>query len=246
MTSTRHLDWPACYNVRDLGGLPTADGRETRWRAVVRSDIPSRLTHEGRQALISYGVRTLVDLREPDQTREKPSIFMTRTGSVDEPTYLNRPLESRLPRASALINKARDRADVYGIILDHYPALIARAVRTIANAKGGVLIHCEGGKDRTGIISALLLGLAGVPDEVICVDYGESQERLWPLWEQIVEQAGGEESVDFWLKPTATADMMQRTLDHLKERYSGVRDYLLHAGSTPEELGRMRARMLRE
>lgn len=246
----RNLDWPACYNVRDLGGLPTVDGGTTRWRAVIRSDIPARLTAEGRQALIDYGVRTIIDLREPNQTVEEPSIFMTPTGAANEPVYLNRQLETRQPHVSALIEKGAQRpdftrADVYNIILDHYPELFAEAMRAIASARpGGVLIHCHGGKDRTGTICALLLGLAGVPDDVIAADYAESQVCLWPLWEEIIAKVGGEENADFWLKPTATAEMMHRTLGHLNDTYGGVRAYLLSTGLAPAELAVLRARLV--
>lgn len=52
---TRTLHWPACYNVRDLGGLPTAAGCVTRWRVIIRLDIPARLTDAGQQALLDYG-----------------------------------------------------------------------------------------------------------------------------------------------------------------------------------------------
>lgn len=241
----RTLDWPTCYNVRDLGGLPTMDGGETKWRAIVRADIPARLTAEGRQALVDYGIRTILDLREPDQTQEEPSIFMRPTGAPDEPIYLNRPLETRKPHVSAQMSKSRDRAEIYCIMIDNYPELYGQAMRAIANAQsGGVLIHCHAGKDRTGTIAALLLGVAGVQDAVIAADYAESQARLWPRWEQIVDQAGGEENANPWMKPIATAEMMHKTLDHLEEKYGGVRGYLLATGLSAEELAQIRARLV--
>lgn len=241
----RTLDWPACYNARDLGGLPTTDGGKTKWRAIVRSDLPARLTAEGRQALIGYGIRTILDLREPEQTSAEPSIFMTPTGAAAEPIYLNRQLESHKPHVSTQISQAQDRADVYCIMMDNYPELYGEAMRAIANAQpGGVLIHCHAGKDRTGTISALLLGLVGVPDEVIAADYAESQARLWPLWEEIVEQAGGEAHANIWMKPVATVEMMHKVLGHLKRKYGGVREYLGSTGLHAEELAQLRARLV--
>ena len=61
--TTRHLEWEPCWNVRDLGGLPTADGGTTRWGALVRADCLGKLTADGRRALYDYGVRTVIDLR---------------------------------------------------------------------------------------------------------------------------------------------------------------------------------------
>lgn len=240
-----HLDWEACYNVRDLGGLPTASGATIRPRALNRSDLPAQLTDVGRRALLDYGVRTIIDLREPQQIEQEPSIFMTPTGAADEPSYLNRPLETRLPHVSRLIGKARNRAEVYCIMLDHYPTLMGNAVRAVAEARpGGVLIHCHGGKDRTGIVTGLLLSLAGVPDELIAADYALSQERLWPLWEEIVAEAGGEEKVGFWLKPTATAEMMHTMLEHLAGKHGGAEPYLRTAGVSDAQMGRLRQRLL--
>ena len=68
----RHLDWDGCRNVRDLGGLPAAGGRVTRWGAVVRSDSPANLTPAGWAALRAYGIRTIVDLRN-DEERSHPA-----------------------------------------------------------------------------------------------------------------------------------------------------------------------------
>src|SRR5439155_2704767 len=67
MGADRHLNWDGCFNARDLGGIATADGRETRWRAVVRSDSVHRLTATGWNALDAYGIRTIVDLQNPDE-----------------------------------------------------------------------------------------------------------------------------------------------------------------------------------
>jgi protein-tyrosine phosphatase len=63
----RHLNWDGCFNVRDLGGFRAADGRTTRWRAVVRSDSIDRLTGAGWTALREYGIRTIIDLRNDDE-----------------------------------------------------------------------------------------------------------------------------------------------------------------------------------
>ena len=71
----RRLTWEGCLNARDLGGYPTSDGRETRWRAIVRSDDPSPLTEAGRTDLLEYGVRSIVDLRMPEEVSAYPNPF---------------------------------------------------------------------------------------------------------------------------------------------------------------------------
>src|SRR5262245_14015257 len=113
----RHLAWAKCYNTRDLGGLPTVDGSETRWQAIIRSDILNRLSSEGQQALLDYGIRTIVDLRGPQEVQTEPSIFAAPTPNLRTPTYLNLPIERYNPNVSALISKAASSAEVYCLIL---------------------------------------------------------------------------------------------------------------------------------
>ena len=75
----RHLDWEGCFNVRDLGGLPAADGRRTRPGAIIRADLLGRLTSKGRRQMLAYGVRTIIDLRSPrDLAGAPPVAFLTR------------------------------------------------------------------------------------------------------------------------------------------------------------------------
>lgn len=238
----RHLAWDACYNARDLGGLPTSDGGETRWRAVIRSDLLSRLTPDGQQALGAYGVRTIIDLRGPGEVQAAPYGFVALAPGAGAPTYLNLPFERHSPYVRQLISSAETRAAIYCIVLDYYPSSITTVMRAIAKAQaGGVVVHCHSGKDRTGLIAALLLGVAGVPMDVIADDYAESQRRLWPLYEQRVAEVGSEAADT--LRPTATADTMQATLAHLERRYQSIRGYLIRAGMTETEIAQLRQRL---
>ncbi|MCI0397869.1 MAG: tyrosine-protein phosphatase [Chloroflexi bacterium] len=240
----RHLAWEGCYNARDLGGLPTVNGGETRWQAVIRSDLLGRLTAQGRQALLDYGVRTIIDLRGPQEVQEQPSAFTVPTNNLHAPTYVNLPLEKYHPPVSALINKAASRAEVYCIILDHYPDATAEVMRAIAGAPpGGVVIHCHSGTDRTGIVAALLLSLAGVPVATIAADYAESQVRLRHFYEKIAAEAGDEAKLGFWARPTATAEMMHTMLAHVNTTYGGVRDYLTKSGLSLSEIERLQNRL---
>lgn len=244
LSDDRHLDWPSCFNARDLGGLPTIDGGETQWRAIVRSDMLRRLTSDGVQALQDYGIRTVIDLRAPAEAQAEPSVFGPKAVKSDGPAYLNLPLETYEPAVSALISQAGSRDEVYCIVLDHYPAMMAAVFRAIARAQpGGVVFHCHAGKDRTGMVAALLLSLAAVPRHLIAADYALSQERLWPLYEQLVTEAGGEDKIDFWLKPTVTPQVMLTVLDHLDRVHGGVVAYLTAAGLTTTELARLRRRV---
>jgi protein tyrosine/serine phosphatase len=179
----RHLDWDGCFNVRDLGGHRTADGRQTRWGAVVRSDSPARLTEAGWASLREHGVRTIVDLRhDSERADEQPPADVDAVPvsilDFDDAAFWKR------------IEQIRDTRTFYRSVLDEYPDRFAAAATTIARAPaGGVLVHCAVGRDRTGLLTALLLSLVGVPADAIAADYAASSVRLAPLIALFAERA---------------------------------------------------------
>ena len=240
--SNRRLAWQQCYNTRDLGGLPTRDGRETRWKAVIRSDILNRLTDAGQQALLEYGVKTVIDLRSHAEVAKEPIVLIG--GHERDLDYLNLPIEKYYPHVSALISQAKSRSEAYCIILDHYPDAIVEVMRAIAQAQpGGIVIHCHAGQDRTGIVSALLLTVVGVPMEIVSADYAESQECLWPLYERTLAEATDTGDKGFWATPTATEERMNEMLEHIETRYGGAEKYLLVSGLLPEEIAQLKSRL---
>ncbi len=89
---SRRLLWDACYNAREIGGYPTADGGEIAWRRLVRTDNLSRLTAIGQAALVDYGVRTIIDLRDPSELAMEPHAFLTPSDQAGAPAYYNLPL----------------------------------------------------------------------------------------------------------------------------------------------------------
>jgi protein-tyrosine phosphatase len=239
---TRRLVWEGMLNARDLGGYRTASGRETCWGAVVRSDKLTALTPAGRETLISYGVRSIVDLRLPDEVAEQPNPFAEP--GAHGISYAN---VSFVDPAAAPQKDVTTLAEGYKRMLDRFRGEVAAVMAAIAGAPpGGVLVHCAAGKDRTGLIAALLLGLVGVDPETIAADYALSAECLRPRDEEWLRNGPGERAErEQWLRGNApTVEVMLAVLDHLTERYGGVEAYLLEVGVTPDDLARMRARLL--
>jgi protein-tyrosine phosphatase len=244
LDGTRRLAWDGCLNARDLGGYQTADGRQTRWGAVVRSDYPGRLSPAGRQALIDYGVRTIVDLRLPDELEEHPHPF-SAAGSHDV-MYAHRPFIKPGVPPPPNLDEITMLENYIGII-DQFQDSVAAVMQAIATApEGVVLVHCAIGKDRTGITCAMLLELAGVDRDTIGLDYALTDECLAPERDDWLENGPGEreEREQFLLKHMPRAEVIVAVLEHLDRRHGGTGDYLATGGVSDQDLDRLRQRLL--
>jgi protein-tyrosine phosphatase len=246
----RELAWDGCLNVRDLGGHRIGDGRETRYGAVVRADSVRQLTEAGWQTAVEYGIRTVIDLRgdeelETDPPAELP-VDVLHVPFMEENEAAFAAVEE-IARATteAAGDVATRTRDVYLVFLEHFKHNVAAALRAVARApEGGVVVHCVGGKDRTGLLTALLLHLAGVDAERIGADYALSEERLRPRHEVWLAEAETEAERERIRRISQTpAASMVGVLAELERRYGSVEDYLRSAGVTDEELELARARL---
>lgn len=239
----RVLDWQGTYNARDLGGYNTENGRETKWGRIIRSDNLIRLTEAGRRALEDHGVRTIIDLRLPQELEIDPPPFRDH-GTID---YHHLSFIHPDALDSGDLPPMERMADDYTRMLERFSDRLATIMSAIANTPAGaVLIHCHSGKDRTGVVSALLLRLAGVPIATAGEDYGLTSELLWPLDQEWLENGPGERSereADY-ARWHARAEVMVEVLERVEDRHGSVEGFLLHAGVTAEEIERLKARLL--
>ncbi len=172
--TARLLAWDGCINVRDLGGLPLADGRETNFGVAVRADSIRRLTDAGWRSLVDYGVRLAVDFRGDDELANDPP--------AEPPVEIVR---FAMPgREVPVVWEWPTMHDAYVGLLGRFQPELASAVTTVARAEAPVVIHCHGGRDRTGLACALMLRLAGVPLEAIAADHALSDESWAPYNEE--------------------------------------------------------------
>jgi protein-tyrosine phosphatase len=242
------LAWEGCLNVRDLGGLPTEDGRRTRLGAVVRADNIRKLTDEGWRALARHGVERIVDLRWPEELAEDPPrdvdvevVHVSVLGDAYDEEYV--------ARMDAHLLSVEDVADHYAFSyvdwLERYRARFGQVFAAIADADGCVVVHCMGGKDRTGVVSAVLLRLAGVRHEEIGEDYAITSVNLEPStskWIPAIEDAAERAK---WEKLRNTpADAIVRVVREIELRYGDVVSYLRAAGLSAEQVERLRERLV--
>lgn len=239
----RELHWDACWNVRDLGGFATASGRRTRWKTIVRAGNLSKLTEAGRQALIDYGVGTVIDVRDPRECAVDLDQFHETGRWAGRVNYVSEPLISEAEWAA--IRDPEVLRQGYVVTLDLSMKNIGRVMSAIARAQpGGVVVHCHAGKERTGVVAALLLALAGVPDDVIAEDYVDSDRFLRSFYEERAQvQADPEQRARILRGFVSHPDHMLVPLARLRS-FGGIDGYLRTAGVTHEEVIALRERML--
>jgi hypothetical protein len=236
--SDRHLIWEGCFNVRDLGGLSTADGGVTRRGALVRADALDKLTEAGWLALWEHGVRTVVDLRNDDELHGDAS---PRPPGL---TTIHLPLDGIEDREFWDVWQNGPQFGTplyYGPHLARFPQRSAAAVSAIARAPaGGVAYHCGGGRDRAGQITMLILALAGVPADAIAADYMLSFQRLPSLYDAHGEPDQGAELLSYLEDQGTSAEAiiveLLRDLD--------VAAHLGRAGLTEDDLAALRRRLV--
>jgi protein tyrosine/serine phosphatase len=247
MQTERHLTWDGCVNVRDLGGFDTPYG-ETRRGAVVRADTIRRLTDEGWEELVGHGVSTIVDLRmdeelEADPPAELPVEVVHVNVVAGAPPDYGKTLDAL---SDSVDTPAEKTKVVYLDFLERFGPNFVAAIRAIADAPpGGVVVHCHGGKDRTGLVVAFLLSLAGVSRDEIADDYTVSERNLserHAAWEAEAEdEQERERRAQINRCPR---EAMIGVLDELDARYGGVREFLLAQGADGDQLDRAVARLL--
>jgi protein-tyrosine phosphatase len=244
---TQALEWEGCLNVRDLGGLATEDGRLTQPGRVVRSDNVRRLTDAGWRSLAEHGVTRIVDLRWPEELAEDQPrdvdievVHVSVLGESIDDEYI--------AELDAHLDSVDDVADHYAWsyvdFLERFRDRFGRAFAAVADADGAVVVHCMGGKDRTGLVSALLLRLVGVSHETIGADYAVSAKNLEPRNIEWLASAPDELERARREKLGATpAAGMVRVLEEIESRYGDVASYLRAAGLSDEQVTRLEERL---
>lgn len=229
------LAWDGCVNVRDVGGI-------------VRADNIRLLSDEGWQALVDHGVRRVIDLRFPEELTEDAP----RDAPV-EVVHISLLGENHTDEWQQEFDAAMDRSQTaeeyltwsYLEFLERFRDRFVLAFQAIANAPGGpVVVHCMGGKDRTGLVVALALRLAGESVDDAAADYARSEVNLADRHVAWVDAAptSAERRRREMLLPTPPR-AMRSVLEELDRRYGSVEEYLRGGGLSAADIERVRARL---
>jgi protein tyrosine/serine phosphatase len=241
MAIDRTLTLAGCYNVRDLGGIPVAGGATTRVGRIVRADNLDRLEAEGWQEAVSYGIKTEIDLRAPAEvlvsSPERPRSIARKPVAV---------LDLGDADTALALYQAASMRETYSIMLSRRRAAFGAVLRAVAQSEPGIVVHCQAGRDRTGLVSALILAIAGASPEAIAEDYAESHARLAPLYQALLDIAQTIESREIALRADeCTPDLMLDLIDDVDAQYGGLVAYARGAPGVGEaDFDRIRALLL--
>ncbi|HXZ60892.1 MAG TPA: tyrosine-protein phosphatase [Steroidobacteraceae bacterium] len=233
----RRLDFPQLLNARDLGGCPTLDGGRTRWRSLLRGDDLAQLNTAGLRALADYGIETVIDLRWRAEVERHPSPIPAALPQVHyRQVSLLTPSEDEWRERSVDATKELWNC----VVLEQVRLELREVLRAIAAAAPGpLLFHCIAGKDRTGLVAALLLALAEVLPEAIAHDYALSSANLRDGYLERYAHLEPEQILAALHCPEEGAYNMLKFLAHA----GGVRAYLREIGLAGDEIAALRARL---
>lgn len=228
------LPMEKAYNVRELGGYAARGGSVTKYHQFLRTDNLTDITEEDKNFLLAYGLKAVIDLRGREETLIYPNPFREH----QEVSYINLPfITDNVLDMRAVREEGFDPAKFY-VNLVEYKEMVVQLFRYILeHADGCVLFHCQAGKDRTGILAMLLLGICGVSKEDIIANYQVSHTYLRDHVELRIRD--GLEELEY-----SRSEWIEAAYDHIIEEYGTFRKYLLSAGLKKKDIRRIRRKLV--
>ena len=242
---TRTIRLEGCLNFRDLGGYPTRHGRTVRWSQVYRSDALHLLSAADVTKLRDeLRIADVIDLRSSSEVKADG-----RGPLAAAPMRFH-----HVPLFDGVVRDRRTEgepdpvtlADRYFLLAEFAQAPIARVIVTLAETTAPAVYHCAAGKDRTGVISAILLSLLGVDDEIIVADYALTQENLDQIIDRLMASEGYQEMLSALPPDTlhAAPETMRALLERVHQKYGSMCGYAQAAGVSDATIEQLRDRLL--
>ena len=251
----RHIPYDSVFNFRDIGGYETRDGRRIRWRRLFRSGALHTMSEEeARHAHEVLGVRGILDLRRPDEIESESDDLgplVERVPWRKNFSVIPMPGDpgAGLPGpVSQMLDEVYGRGPSgprYAAYLERGASQLRDALRALTSEDTyPALVHCSAGKDRTGVVCALVMNVLGVDDETIVADYALSNLSTAKLLSMRDVQVG--EGEDVQRLYGAPPDAMSEFLVRLHETYGDARGYLRAQGLSDDELDRLATLLLED
>ncbi len=251
------IELEGAVNVRDLGDLPTEDGQKTARARLLRADNLQELSAADVAKLVrDIGVTTVVDLRSSNELAAEGPAPLDAIAGI---RHAHHPVLPEVGVSTDVIADAllaKDRLDKsrypHDPVCGHYlgyledrPDQVVGALRSIAHAQGAALVHCAAGKDRTGVVVALALTVAGVPAQAVVADYAATGERTEAIMARLRRSRLYARDIDS--KPAdlhrPRPETMTAFLEQMDARYGGTASWLTDHGFSVDDLNVLRVKL---
>lgn len=201
MIFLKHIPLEKSFNFRDMGGIPTKEGKAIRWQTLFRSDGLSLLTEKDQETLSKLGIRTVLDLRSASEHEMLPDKLPEGIEEIHCPMQEEDFNLHNLDEGAAAAFK-KSLTQTYSAMVLKTPKLLCHTLSVLTESleKGGVLFHCTAGKDRTGVLGASILHLLHCADEEIIADYQISRTYNRNGIDKIMAQMPGGEAFENAMK----------------------------------------------
>jgi protein-tyrosine phosphatase len=229
-------------NFRDLGGYLADGGRRTRWRVLFRADGLGELTESDLATIRELGIRTVVDLRSGTELEQ--GRFDVDAHPV---SFHHFPFIDELPDMETFKRSPGMLGTQYKEMLDGAGAQVVAALEVLAEPGAlPAVFHCSAGKDRTGLLSVIVLSLLGVDEPTVIADYALSGAAMERLRAKMMRKYPDNADEIAQLDEAFSADpaQMEALVDHLRERYGTVEAYLSKLGASDELITALRVALL--
>lgn len=243
MIMRRRFCFENAKNIRDLGGFPTTDGKITKYGILLRSEELCSLTLSEKELLFQYGIRKVIDFRNASECYLKQHSLKNYKNIV----YKNIPLFT--DKTVPSINLETNWKMAYVDIVENHSLWIKSILDEILQTKNAVLFNCTTGKDRTGVIAALLLEIVHTCRDDIYADYAVSQLYLKQKYYSLIENLNYCENKEGILKKpffSTNPENIQYLLEYIDAKYGSLSDYLSYIGIEKKAIDGFRSYFLIE
>lgn len=238
--SNQAFDLEAAENVRELGGYRTKDGKMTKNKVYLRGGNTNNLTKNDVKQLTDYGVKLEIDLRSKLEVDEQPSILK----NIETIEYQHIPMLDGLATMREKNIIPSTMYEVYVNLLENGKEDYKKIFKSILKHNGVTLFHCSAGKDRTGVLALLILGLANVDNEIIIADYAVSEDNISNLLNKAKEYEILHNTTIPKQFLASKREDMENTIEYISNKYNNVRGYLKEVGLSEKELNELNDRFI--
>ncbi|MFG1999022.1 tyrosine-protein phosphatase [Spirillospora sp. NPDC048911] len=235
----REIVLEGCVNFRDLGGY-AADGGLVRWRRLFRSDALHELTESDVRTVLDLGVTTVIDLRSGFERAHDGGPHPLAALELVHAPIINE------DNGHVMADTSLSLARRYALIMESTGTALADAVTAIARAPGAAVFHCAAGKDRTGMVSAAVLGALGVADEDVVADYALTGRNMAGIQARLERHAAYDKTYAYVPRDARTAETatMAELIADLRARHGDMPSLLRTLGVPDTTLTQLRATLI--